>query len=533
MDVACIPFNQTGYFTELITDYLNKDKKLATYYGAFPEKASFKSQIRAKQEEFSGDTRIILNKSLLRQYESADPTEATLNNIELLKSGNTFTIVTGHQLNLFMGPLFFLYKIITVIKLSSALKAAYPEFNFVPVYWMATEDHDFEEINHFTLKGKKLRWNRNSSGAVGHLDTQGLEALYDTFGKEMGPGENAEYLKNLFSEAYLAHKSLSEATRYLVNSLFGKYGLVVVDGDDRDLKRLFIPHMKADILENLPYAKVTESIAGLKKAKDSYSIQVNPREINFFYLQEGIRERIETRNGDYSIVNSKIKFTRKELIEEMETYPERFSPNVITRPLYQEVILPNLCYVGGAGELSYWFELKSMFEAMNVTFPVLMLRNSVLVISAKQGRKLEKLNVEVKDLFLEQNSLINKKIREISNIDIDFSPQRNHLKQQFAGLYTLAGQTDDSFLGAVKAQEVKQLKGLDHLEKRLLKAQKRKLQDHVTRLATLQNELFPARGLQERHQNFSDLYLELGEELIPALLENLQVFPKDFMVLRY
>jgi hypothetical protein len=162
-----------------------------------------------------------------------------------------------------------------------------------------------------------------------------------------------------------------------------------------------------------------------------------------------------------------------------------------------------------------------------------MLRNSLLVISTKQGRKLEKLNVEVKDLFLEQNSLINKKIREISNIDIDFSPQRNHLKQQFAGLYTLAGQTDDSFLGAVKAQEVKQLKGLDHLEKRLLKAQKRKLQDHVTRLATLQNELFPARGLQERHQNFSDLYLELGEELIPALLENLQVFPKDFMVLRY
>ena len=170
---------------------------------------------------------------------------------------------------------------------------------------------------------------------------------------------------------------------------------------------------------------------------------------------------------------------------------------------------------------------------MDITFPMLMLRNSVLVISDKQGRKLEKLKVEVKDLFMSQNSLINKKIREISNIDIDFTPQRDHLKQQFSQLYDIASQTDHSFLGAVKAQEVKQLKGLDHLEKRLLKAQKRKLQDHVTRLASLQNELFPGQGLQERQQNFSDLYLELGEDLVPALLDKLQAFPKDFLVLRY
>jgi uncharacterized protein YllA (UPF0747 family) len=174
-----------------------------------------------------------------------------------------------------------------------------------------------------------------------------------------------------------------------------------------------------------------------------------------------------------------------------------------------------------------------MFDAMEVPFPVLMIRNSVLLITAKQGRRLDKLNLEVKDLFLKQNSLINKKIREISNIDIDFSSQRKQLQQQFEGMYELAGKTDKSFLGAVKAQEVKQSKGLDHLEKRLLKAQKRKLQDHVKRLADLQNELFPGQGLQERQQNFADMYLEMGEELIPMIMDKIQVFPTDFIVLRY
>ena len=533
MDVACIPFAQTGYFTPLILDYLDKKEALAPFYEIFPDKEAFKSQIVARQKQFPGEHREVLHQALLKQYASVQASKASMANIDLLKAGNTFTVVTGHQLNLFTGPLYFLYKIMSVIKLCTALKAAYPEYNFVPVYWMATEDHDFEEINHFTFKGKKLRWNRNSSGAVGRLDTKGLKAVYDTFIKEMGGGEKAKTLKSLFAGAYLKHNTLGAATRYLVNELFGHYGLVIVDGDNASLKRLLVPSMKKDVLENLGHQKVSESIEALKEEEESYRIQVNPREINYFYLKDGMRERIELRKGKYHVVNTKLVFSEKDLIGEMEKHPERFSPNVIARPLYQEIILPNLCYIGGAGELAYWLELKAMFDAMEVPFPALMIRNSVLLITAKQGRRLDKLNLEVKDLFLKQNSLINKKIREISNIDIDFSSQRKQLQQQFEGMYELAGKTDKSFLGAVKAQEVKQSKGLDHLEKRLLKAQKRKLQDHVKRLADLQNELFPGQGLQERQQNFADMYLEMGEELIPMIMDKIQVFPTDFIVLRY
>lgn len=533
MDVACIPFAKTGYFSQLIVDYLDKKEALAPFYGAFPDETSFREQLATKQQSFPADHRTALHAALQQQYSSLETSESTANHLAMLKAPNTFTVVTGHQLNLFTGPLYFLYKIISAIKLSSALKAAYPDFNFVPVYWMATEDHDFEEINYFNLKGKKIRWNKAASGAVGRLDTQGLQAVYDTFVQELGGGEHAASLKALFARAYLEHDRLGEATRFLANELFKEHGLVILDGDDASLKRLLLPYMKKDLFEGLSFQHVSESIAALQEVDTGYSIQVNPREVNYFYLKDGLRERLESRNGHFYVLNTDKVFTAAELEQEMETHPERFSPNVIARPLYQEVILPNLCYIGGGGELAYWLELKGMFQAMEVPFPILMLRNSALLIPEKQGKKLAKLNVQVQDLFLKQSSLINKKVREISNIDIDFTPQRTHLKEQFAALYKLAEQTDPSFYGAVKAQEVKQLKGLDTLEKRLLKAQKRKLQDQVQRLAALQNNLFPGQNLQERQLNFSEVYLELGEELIPALMENLQVYPSGFMVLRY
>ncbi len=533
MDVDCIPFAQTAHITKLIADYLDQKEALSAFYGEFPEKDAFKSQIHSKQQHFTPEYREKLFTSLTEQYEGVQISPLTATHIKLLQANNTFTVVTGHQLNLFTGPLYFLYKIISAIKLSTALKAVYPEYNFIPVYWMATEDHDFEEINHFTFKGKKLRWNRDSRGAVGRLDTGGLQAVYDTFTLEIGGGDKAENLKELFKKAYLDHQTLTGATRYLANELFGKYGLVILDGDDVRLKRQLLPFMKRDILDNLAYRKVSDSTARLQQIDPGYTIQVNPREINYFYLTDGLRERIESRNGTFYVLNTKKTFSEQELQAEMEEHPERFSPNVIARPLFQEVVLPNLCYIGGGAEIAYWLELKGMFDAMEVPFPILMLRNSALLVTDKQGKKLQRLQVNVQDLFLTRNSLINKKIREISNIDIDLSPQREHLKAQFAALYELAEKTDKSFLGAVKAQEKKQLNGLDKLEKRLLKAQKRKLQDQVVRLTAIQNELFPGQGLQERQQNFAEFYLDLGEELIPMLLEQLPAFPSGFMVLRY
>jgi bacillithiol biosynthesis cysteine-adding enzyme BshC len=532
MEVDCIPFKKTGYFAKLICDYLDEKQDLKPFYNRFPTLENFSAQLEEKSNNYSLVHREVLSSSLLDQYDDLALSKQTEKHIIALKKADSFTIVTGHQLNLFTGPLYFLYKIISTINLCKELKKAHPTKTFVPIYWMASEDHDFDEINFFNFQGKKMQWNRSSGGAVGRMTTEGLDEVFEVLSAKLGTSRNAKELIELFQKAYLEHSTLTDATRYLANALFGQYGLVVVDGDDARLKQLLLPFIKRDVFENLPFTKVSDSIEKLSKVSEEYKIQVNPRKINYFYLQDGLRERIVEKNGMFLVNNTDLQFTKAGLEMEMEAHPERFSPNVIARPLYQEVILPNLCYIGGGGELAYWLELKDYFEAMDITFPILLLRNSALVITAKQADKIQKLDVDMADLFLKQNSLINKKIRQISNIDIDFSSQRKVLEEQFVYLYDLAKQTDKSFLGAVKAQETKQMKGLDHLEKRLLKAQKRKLKDEVVRLTELQNTLFPNFSLQERQFNFSELYLEYGQHLIPMLMDALDPLEKTFSILR-
>lgn len=532
MPTDCIPFKDTGYFSTLITDYLSEKEELKSFYNRFPKLQNFKFQIEEKQASFPSENRKILAETLIEQYQSFDTSLQTLNNIEALRKDNTFTVTTGHQLNLFTGPLYFLYKIISTINLTKNLKATYPEYNFVPIYWMATEDHDFEEINYFNFNGKKIRWNKKASGAVGELSTEGLQEIFDVFSQELGLGNNANTLREWFEKAYLKHDNLADATLFLANQLFKDYGLVIVDANHKKLKQLFAPYVEKELIEQTSFDKVMQTNAEIEKTSEDYKIQVNPREINLFYIDENLRERIVFEDERYSVLNTNITWTTPEIKEEIKNHPERFSPNVILRPLYQEVILPNLCYIGGGGELAYWFQLKENFKANNVVFPMLLLRNSVLLKTERQTKKLEKLNISDASLFLKRDTFINKRVREISNIDIDFSPQINHLKKQFEDLYTLAEQTDKSFIGAVDAQRRKQIKGLEHLEKRLLTAQKRKLKDHVERITDLQNQLFPNQSLQERSINFSQFYLEYGDRLIAQLINNLEPLKSEFLVLQ-
>ncbi|MDO1501134.1 bacillithiol biosynthesis cysteine-adding enzyme BshC [Winogradskyella maritima] len=529
MPTECIPFRTTNYFSDFICDYLDAKPELKRLYGHFPTLENFKLQLEEKSKTFQSEGRKVLSEVLLKQYSSLETSEGTATNIQSLKDKNTFTVTTGHQLNLFTGPLYFLHKIVSTINLAKQLSEAYPAHHFVPVYWMATEDHDFEEINYFNFKGTKIRWNSQQTGAVGRFNTEGLAEVYAVVEEAFGPGNYANELKSLFKSAYLEHKNLADATRYLANALFGKHGLVILDADDRDLKHLFIPNMEKELLEQSSYKDVLETNTTLEEL--DYGIQVNPREINLFYIHDGLRERIVFEDDMFKVNNTDIHWNDKDLIAHLNQAPERFSPNVIMRPLYQEVILPNLCYIGGGGELAYWFQLKRSFESHNVTFPMLLLRNSVLIKTKKQAQKLENLNISTKDIFLKREQFINKKVRQISNIDIDFSDQKDHLQEQFKAMYDLAEQTDKSFIGAVKAQEVKQLKGLEHLEKRLLKAQKKKLADEVGRMTDIQEQLFPNQSLQERNTNFSELYLEFGEGLIERLLQDLEPLKGEFTVL--
>jgi len=525
MPTDCISYQKSGYFSKLIVDYLEQKPELKALYNRFPTLENFRLQITEKELEYNNNTyRNTLVTALEQQCQGIDISEVTQKNLKLLSDTKTFTVTTGHQLNLFTGPLYFLYKIVSTINLCKELKQAYPDYNFVPVYWMATEDHDFAEINYFHFKHAKIQWNRESNGPVGRLSTTGLEEVFEVFAKELGLGDNATYLKSLFTNSYLKHANLADATRYLANELFGNQGLVIIDGDDKALKQLFVPYVKQELLQQTAFEKVNQTNEILKE----YTIQVNPREINLFYIEDNLRERIVLEDGLYKVNQTNLVFTEKEILALVDSNPEKFSPNVILRPLYQEVILPNLCYIGGGGEIAYWLQLKSNFEAFNVCFPILLVRNSALLATEKQVQKADKLGLSWADLFSNQQALFNQKTQEFSQFNLDFTAQKEHLKKQFAALHEMALQTDSSFGKAVKAQEVKQLKGLDNLEKRLLKAEKRQHADALERIIQLQNELFPNQSLQERRNNFSEFYLEFGHEFIDKLFTELHPLKPNF-----
>ena len=527
MPTDCVSYQDSGYFSKLIVDYLDENPKLKSLYNHHPKIENFEKQITEKRANYNGENRQIVVAELEKQYQNIDVSKATKQNISLLKDQKTFTIATGHQLNLFAGPLYFLYKICTTINLCKTLKIKYPENNFVPIFWMATEDHDFEEVNYFNFNNKKIRWNAQVSGAVGRVSTTSLRAVFEVFEKVLGVSENANYLKNLFKKTYLQHSNLSEATRFLVNELFKNEGLVILDADVKSLKKQMIPYFKSELLQQKSFQKVSETNSFLSE----YEIQVNPREINLFYLTDASRERIIFEDSKYKINNTKITFSESEILAELNENPERFSPNVILRPLYQEVILANLAYVGGGGELAYWLQLKSMFTAFEITFPMLFLRNSALLITEKQVQKQDKLNLSNADLFLKQNELVTKKTKELSDLKIDFLEQKLALKLQFEKLHVLASKTNKSFLGALKAQEKKQIDGLDNLEKRLLKAEKQNLSEKLERIVALQNELFPNHSLQERIANFSEFYEAFGDKVIEKILFQLKPFSNNFSII--
>jgi bacillithiol biosynthesis cysteine-adding enzyme BshC len=314
---------------------------------------------------------------------------------------------------------------------------------------------------------------------------------------------------------------LAEATRKLVNALFGQYGLVIIDGDSRELKSLFTPYIQDELATQFSYTKVCETIAAMK----NYKIQVNPREINLFYLDNNVRERIVFENNRYKVLNTALEFSAEEIQQLAVNEPEKFSPNVLLRPLYQEVILPNLCYIGGGGELAYWLELKSMFAKAGITFPILLLRNSVVIASNKTKAKWEKTPLEWEDLFLTPRELTATFISKTTTNTVDFTELKQQLTKQFAMLYEQAKSTHPSFLAMVKAQEAKQMKGLSALEKRLQKAHTKAQQDTIDRMLSIQNDVFPEQKLAERRVNFSEYYSALGSKFIEELL--LQLNPLD------
>jgi bacillithiol biosynthesis cysteine-adding enzyme BshC len=525
LQVLHFPYEEVSEFAQRDLAYINEQPQLRNFYHYDPHLDTFQQVIADKSK--ANIDRQLLVEVLKAQYAAFDPTDATLKRIESLADERTFTLVTAHQPSLFTGPLYFIYKIFSVINLAEQLNEKYSDYQIVPLFLTGGEDHDFEEVNHAHIFGKKLEWHNEESGAVGRMKTSTLQPTLEQLKDILGDSEQAQSLYNLIETAFTKFDTYGEATRYLVHRLFEKYGVVVIGMDEPKFKRAFIPHIKEEIFDQPSQGLIQETQEQL--AAQGFDSQAHPRAINFFYLHDQLRSRIVLEGEVYKVLDSDFQFTREELEQEIDEHPERFSPNVVMRPIYQETILPNLAYIGGGGELAYWQERKSQFAHFGVNFPMLVRRNSALWIDKGNAKRLDKVGLEVKDLFADTHSLVKAYVKENTEQELSLNHEKLKTQQIFEGIVEKALAIDKGLKKTVLSEQAKMLNAIGVLEGKLLRAEKNRHDVALNQIRSLKERLFPD-GLQERHTNFMEFYLKYGDDFFDTLKANLRPLDKEFLV---
>ncbi|MEO5685342.1 MAG: bacillithiol biosynthesis cysteine-adding enzyme BshC [Chitinophagaceae bacterium] len=521
-----LPYSDTGYFSPIITDYLQAHKNIAPFYKHTVTIDGVKAAIAARQQ--FPHHRAVLVAELEKQYAGMPASVAVRENIRLLVNENCFTITTAHQPVIFTGTLYFIYKILHVIKLAASFKEQLPQYNFVPVFYMGSEDADLDELGNIWLNNEKIVWDTKQTGAVGRMHTTGLEKIIARIDGELSVQPHGKALVQLLKDCYLNSPDIQTATFKLIDALFARFGLVVLLPDNAGFKKLLLPIFEDDLLNQTSSGIATETIAALSA---HYKVQANPRAINLFYLKDDIRERIEKDGDEWQVVGKNIRFTKQALQQELNDHPGRFSPNVILRGIFQETILPNILFVGGGGELAYWLELKNIFEHYKVLYPMLVLRNSFLIVEKRWEEKIKRLGFCVFDFFKPEQELLTRLATHNKSGTLQLEHELEEVKKFYGQLKLKAGNIDSTLEQHIEALRAKATRPLYELEKKMLRAEKRKYKDQLHQIQAVKAVLFPMNSLQERIENFMPYYAKWGDGFIDLLYANSLTLEQEFFVL--
>lgn len=523
-----IPYQLTGAFNKIVLDYLKGADSLSSFYKSQPSLHGIKQSISLKKEQALDRKRLV--SALLEQYKAVEPIEKVDQQIALLSKDLTFTICTAHQPNLFTGPLYFVYKILHVIKLANDLKQQLPQYDFVPVYYMGSEDADLAELNHIYLDDKRYEWNTSQTGAVGRMQVdKSLLTLIDELEGQISVYPHGKEWVNILRECFKSGLTIQQATFQLVHQLFSNFGLIVLIADHATLKAAMHKVFEDDLFQHTPSQIVAKTGARLR---EQYNEQAHARDINLFYLKGNIRERIEKKGEDFIVCNSDIVFTEASLREELQQYPERFSPNVILRGLYQETILPNIAFIGGGGEIAYWLQLKELFDNYKVPFPVLVLRNSFLILEKNWQERINKLGLSIEEIFQSSETILNSLVKQHASHDLTLNGKLESVSALYDSILEQAQRIDPTLTQHVAAVKTKALQRLNEVEKKMLRAEKRKFIDQQRQIEAIKNKLFPKNGLQERVDNIGYYYAKWGSDLVNALYEHSLGLEQSFTVLK-
>ena len=345
----------------------------------------------------------------------------------------------------------------------------------------------------------------------------------------VGESENALEIYHIFEKNYTQFGVYHDATQAIINDLFGRFGLLVLNMNDAELKRAFSPIIEQELVAqpSINFVQKTQN----ELSSLGYKSQAFPREINLFYLDNQIRERIVFEENIYKVLNSNILMNKNEILELLKTNPEKFSPNVVMRPLFQETILPNLAYIGGGGEIAYWLERKTQFAHFNVFYPMLIRRNSVLFLDKNSNERLTKFSLSALDLFQDQDFIVRKYVNENSDVELNLTQEKKEIEAIFEKIKLLASKVDVTLEKTIVAESIKQSAVIVQLESRLVRAEKQKQETSLNQIKALMQKACPNGGLQERFENFIPYYIKFGASFFDMLLAELNPITESFDIL--
>ena len=517
-----IDSNTVNFYPEIITDYLSgelKSKNIIDWDYSLEQLSINKNQ------EYSSKIRTVVHQSFLKQYAGFELTEKEAANIDLFSKEATSTVTTGHQLMLLGGSMFFYTKIIDVIKLAKQLSTV--ENPVLPIFWLASEDHDYQEISSINLFGKKISCPGENKGPVGRIPKAHFVSFLQDINNILGEGEDFFRIKEIINKAFSLGENLSQITRLFVRELFKEEGLLILDADAKELKGLFTEILQKELFQKLTI-KSSEKHISLLKSK--YKIQVNPRDINLFFIENKLRKRIIKTNEGFTTPDKFLSWTNQEMQDLINCSPEKISPNVLLRPLYQELLLPNLAYVGGASEIAYWLELKPVFNAFKVNFPLPLVRNPYFVMSEKNAEWLDKNKISFQTLFKNIDNQVNELTKSLSSDLLSFQEDFEFLKEFFLRLKLKGVKINSQLEKVVIGEEKRANSALKNLEKRFVNAEKKNFEQELMKLKNIVNKLFPSGRPMERVDSFINFiskdYTSFSHQLegAPSLFEQKIIF---------
>ncbi|WP_420460317.1 bacillithiol biosynthesis cysteine-adding enzyme BshC [Neolewinella sp.] len=528
MKIARIPYAEVPQFSARDVAYATGWEDLRPFYKYPVTLDAFADVLRDRAAQPTD--RDLLVDELERQYAALSTGVAPPAALQHLRSRQTFTVITAHQPALFTGPFYYILKICSTINLARQLQQRYADYTFVPVFITGGEDHDFAEVNHTQVYGNRIEWQTEAGGPVGAMSTDTLAPALAQLKDILGDRPTATEIYEIIERTHTQHATYGAASVALVHELFAKYGLVVADMSRPAFKRAFVPIMERELFDSVSQPLIEEAQRRLEAL--GYSGQAHAREINLFYLSPGRRDRIVREEGAYRVLDTEHCFTEEELRQQLHEHPERFSPNVVMRPLYQELIFPNLAYVGGGGELAYWLERRAQFDAFGLNFPMLVRRNSVLWIDGGTQQKLAKLELDYRKLFRDADLIIRDYVAEQSEHELSLAEELGALQTLFKGIAEKAERIDPTLAKAVLGEHARQAKTVENLEGRLRRTEKQRFETAMNQIRALRDKLFPGGGLQERYDSFLNVYLQEGEQLFEGLIEQLDPLQEGLVVIQ-